>query len=180
MAMAGRSVRLFALSRLFSLAGSLAVPAQLNLPELITPVAFERAKKRAVSEKYTETLPLETFLQRGGLLSGGPSTAAPPILDVRSPCEYVKGHIPGAINVPLFDDDERAEVGTLYKKVGHDAAVSRGLELVDARPHAAVHGKGGRGVPVEAERRLVDDGRRGEDAARRQAAGVCKEWHQAC
>jgi tRNA 2-selenouridine synthase len=33
------------------------------------------------------------------------------VLDVRSPGEYGKGHIPGAVNVPLFSDEERAKVG---------------------------------------------------------------------
>jgi len=51
------------------------------------------------------------------------------VLDVRSPSEFADGHIPGAINLPLFDDQERAEVGTLYKKSGRDAAVLRGLKF---------------------------------------------------
>jgi threonine dehydratase len=34
-----------------------------------------------------------------------------PIVDVRSPAEYAQGHIPGATNLPLFDDAERAEIG---------------------------------------------------------------------
>jgi tRNA 2-selenouridine synthase len=53
-----------------------------------------------------------------------------PIIDVRSPAEYAHAHIPKAINIPLFDDDERAIVGTCYKKDGKDAAVLLGLELV--------------------------------------------------
>ena len=52
-----------------------------------------------------------------------------PIIDVRSPGEFQSGHIPGAVNVPLFSDAERAEVGTLYKRVGRDAAIKRGLEF---------------------------------------------------
>lgn len=52
------------------------------------------------------------------------------ILDVRSPGEFLQGHIPGAINLPLFDDDQRAEIGILYKKSGHDAAVLRGLRII--------------------------------------------------
>jgi len=52
------------------------------------------------------------------------------MIDVRSPAEFAQGHIPGAINIPLFTDAERAEVGTLYKQVGRDAAVMRGLEIV--------------------------------------------------
>ena len=51
------------------------------------------------------------------------------VLDVRSPGEFAQGHIPGSVNLPLFDDDERAEVGTLYKNSGRDAAVLRGLKF---------------------------------------------------
>jgi len=53
-----------------------------------------------------------------------------PCIDVRSPCEYLQGHIPGAINVPLFSDEERALVGTLYKKEGQKAAIELGVKLV--------------------------------------------------
>lgn len=56
-----------------------------------------------------------------------------PILDVRSPGEYKQGHIPGAVSFPLFSDEERAEVGTIYKQVSPDAAVKRGLELVEPK-----------------------------------------------
>ncbi|MEY3248796.1 MAG: hypothetical protein RL742_839 [Bacteroidota bacterium] len=52
------------------------------------------------------------------------------LLDVRSPGEYAQGHIPGALNFPLFSDAERAAVGTLYKQVGQEAAVLKGLEFV--------------------------------------------------
>lgn len=53
-----------------------------------------------------------------------------PLLDVRSPGEYAKGHIPGALSFPLLSDEERAAVGTLYKASGRDAAVLAGLDLV--------------------------------------------------
>lgn len=52
------------------------------------------------------------------------------IFDVRSPKEFSQGHIPGAINLPLFSDLERAAVGTLYKKVGRQAAIEEGLKIV--------------------------------------------------
>lgn len=52
------------------------------------------------------------------------------ILDTRSPKEFDKGHITGATSFPLFDNDERAVIGTLYKQQGKDAAVERGLEFV--------------------------------------------------
>lgn len=56
--------------------------------------------------------------------------AGNPIIDVRSPAEFVGGHIPGARNIPLFSNEERAEIGTLYKEQGQEAAVLRGLEIV--------------------------------------------------
>ncbi len=52
-----------------------------------------------------------------------------PLIDVRSPAEFAQGHIPGAINLPLFTDAERAEIGTLYKQQGREAAVLRGLAV---------------------------------------------------
>ena len=62
----------------------------------------------------------EEFLERGKSL---------PIIDVRSPGEYEHAHIPGALNLPLFTDEERAETGTIYKKKGQVPAIQRGLEL---------------------------------------------------
>lgn len=53
-----------------------------------------------------------------------------PVIDVRSPGEFVNGHIPGAINIPLFNNEERAKVGTRYKQAGRDFAVELGLEIV--------------------------------------------------
>lgn len=53
-----------------------------------------------------------------------------PLLDVRTPAEYEAGHIPGAINMPLFTNEERVVVGTLYVQVGKDKAVEKGLEFV--------------------------------------------------
>ena len=52
------------------------------------------------------------------------------LLDVRSPSEFEHGHIPGAVNLPLFDDEQRAEVGTIYRNSGKDDAVLRGLSIV--------------------------------------------------
>ncbi|MEM9832480.1 MAG: tRNA 2-selenouridine(34) synthase MnmH [Bacteroidota bacterium] len=53
-----------------------------------------------------------------------------PVLDVRSPAEYRAGHIPQAHNLPLFSDDERAQVGTLYKQAGRYEALLKGLDVV--------------------------------------------------
>lgn len=52
------------------------------------------------------------------------------IVDVRTPKEFEEGHIPGAINIPIFTNEERAIVGTLYKKSGKETAVLRGLKIV--------------------------------------------------
>lgn len=55
------------------------------------------------------------------------------LIDVRSPGEFANATIPGSINIPLFNDEERAEVGTIYTQVGTEAAKERGLELVSAK-----------------------------------------------
>ncbi|MEP0868481.1 tRNA 2-selenouridine(34) synthase MnmH [Trichocoleus desertorum AS-A10] len=52
------------------------------------------------------------------------------ILDVRSPGEFFQGHIPGAQSFPLFSNDERAEVGTCYKRQGQETAIELGLAIV--------------------------------------------------
>ena len=61
------------------------------------------------------------------------------IVDVRAPVEFFKGHLPNAINIPLFEDSERAEIGTLYKQQGRDTAVNRGLEIVSPKMIAFVN-----------------------------------------
>ena len=53
-----------------------------------------------------------------------------PIIDVRSPAEYNHAHIPNAHNVYLFNDKERKEIGTIYKQIGREEAVLKGLEFV--------------------------------------------------
>ncbi|NET28574.1 tRNA 2-selenouridine(34) synthase MnmH [Okeania sp. SIO1I7] len=52
------------------------------------------------------------------------------ILDVRSPGEYAQGHIPGAVNFPLFNNDERTLVGTCYKQKGKNEAIELGLAII--------------------------------------------------
>jgi tRNA 2-selenouridine synthase len=55
------------------------------------------------------------------------------VVDVRTPAEYEQGHIVGAVNIPLFTNEERAEVGTLYKQTSVQQAIDRGLEIVGPR-----------------------------------------------
>lgn len=55
------------------------------------------------------------------------------LIDVRSPSEFADGTIPSSVNVPIFDDAERAEIGTTYKQVSIQAAKEKGLEIVSAK-----------------------------------------------
>jgi tRNA 2-selenouridine synthase len=59
--------------------------------------------------------------------------AGVPVIDVRTPDEFALGHIPGAVNVPLFSNAERAEVGTAYVREGRHRAVRAGLRCVGPR-----------------------------------------------
>ena len=62
-----------------------------------------------------------------------------PLVDVRSPGEFARGHWPGAVNIPLFTDEERAAVGTSYKQQGRLPAVHLGLSFTGPKlaQHAA-------------------------------------------
>ena len=53
-----------------------------------------------------------------------------PLIDVRSPSEYYKGNMPNSINIPLFNNEERSIIGTIYKKYGRERAVFQGLEYL--------------------------------------------------
>ncbi len=57
-------------------------------------------------------------------------TADTPLLDVRAPVEFAQGAMPSAINLPLMNDEERAAVGTCYKRQGPEAALTLGHQLV--------------------------------------------------
>jgi tRNA 2-selenouridine synthase len=61
----------------------------------------------------------------GGILLGGAA-----LLDTRAPAEFAHGAFPGAVNLPLMSDEERAAVGTCYKQRGQAAAMALGHELV--------------------------------------------------
>jgi tRNA 2-selenouridine synthase len=54
----------------------------------------------------------------------------PLYIDVRSPKEWLDGNIPGSINIPLFNDEERSEVGTIFKHIDHATARDKGLQIV--------------------------------------------------
>lgn len=65
------------------------------------------------------------------LLSGAP------LIDTRAPIEFAQGAFPGAVNLPLMTDEERARVGTRYKQAGQQAAIALGHELVAGEVKAA-------------------------------------------
>ena len=52
------------------------------------------------------------------------------LVDVRSEGEFAQGHIPTSVSIPLLNNEERAIVGTVYKKNGNRDAVQKGFELV--------------------------------------------------
>lgn len=58
-----------------------------------------------------------------------------PLVDARSEGEFAQSHIPGAINIPILDNAERIQVGTLYKQAGPEKATLKGFELVGPRFH---------------------------------------------
>lgn len=55
------------------------------------------------------------------------------VIDVRAPVEYKADHIPGAVSWPLFTDDERSVIGTLYKQKSKDVAIDKGFEIIGPR-----------------------------------------------
>ena len=71
-----------------------------------------------------EKVDIENFLQLAGSF---------PVLDVRSPAEYLHAHIPGAFSVPLFTDEQRKIIGTAYVQQSRQAAVDHGLQYFSER-----------------------------------------------
>jgi tRNA 2-selenouridine synthase len=55
------------------------------------------------------------------------------LIDVRSEKEFEDSTMPGSINIPLFNNEERHEVGTLYKQFSKKAAKDKGLEIVSRK-----------------------------------------------
>lgn len=55
------------------------------------------------------------------------------LVDVRTPAEFAHGHIPGALNLPLFSNEERVQVGTTYKQIGREQAILLGFDLTGSK-----------------------------------------------
>ena len=92
-------------------------PQSLDLENLEQKV-FSNGLQEKTVEKDSDGLAVDAFLEAPG-----------PILDARSPGEFEKGHIPGAVSFPLFSDEERARVGTCYKQKSREDAVELGFEI---------------------------------------------------
>jgi tRNA 2-selenouridine synthase len=58
---------------------------------------------------------------------------SPAFIDVRSPGEFSKDHIPGSVNIPILGDEEREEIGKIYHLLGRDEAITRGGEIVGSK-----------------------------------------------
>jgi tRNA 2-selenouridine synthase len=72
--------------------------------------------------KYPEVLSIEQVLSQLDSFDA--------IIDARSPCEFALDHLPGAINAPVLDDEQRIRVGTMYKQIGSFEAKKLGAALV--------------------------------------------------
>ena len=53
-----------------------------------------------------------------------------PLIDVRAPVEFIQGSLPGSVNLPILNDQERVRVGTTYKQQGSEAAVRLGYDMI--------------------------------------------------
>ncbi len=56
-----------------------------------------------------------------------------PLIDLRAPLEYQRGSFPSSVSIPLMSNEERAKVGTCYKKQGQEAAIMLGHKLVSGK-----------------------------------------------
>jgi len=97
----------------------------------ITVLTFARFSTFSDCESMTDlTVTLDKALalrDKGALL-----------VDARTPAEFAEATIPGAINVPIFDDEQRVRVGTLYKQQGKNVAKRLAVELVAPKIPALV------------------------------------------
>jgi len=77
-----------------------------------------------------------------------------PVFDVRSPGEYNHAHMPGAVSLPLFTDEERKQVGTAYKQISREQAIKIGLDYFGPKMRKMVEE-----VEAVSSRQLADSSR---------------------
>jgi tRNA 2-selenouridine synthase len=70
------------------------------------------------------------YLKRSGVATVAQLAEFDEVIDVRSPGEFADDHIPGATNLPVLDDEERARIGTIYKQVSAFEAKKLGAAMV--------------------------------------------------
>ena len=103
-------------------------PEMFNCPRFLSrqiPPGFSnKGRTQSPASSMPDELAIDDFLAR---------PPGVPIIDVRTPDEFSMGHIQGSLNVPLFSNIERAEIGTAYKQAGRHRAVSIGLRCVGPR-----------------------------------------------
>ena len=95
-------------------------PPWLNSVRRTLSGAFMRVEFYAMKAAITHSVAMQATVL----------TAHDAIIDARSPSEYAEDHLPGAISLPVLEDEERARVGTLYKQVSPFAARKLGAALV--------------------------------------------------
>ena len=62
-----------------------------------------------------------------------------PLIDLRAPIEFIKGAFPSSVNIPILNNNQRAQVGTKYKNQGNDAAERLGFNLLKNERNKKVH-----------------------------------------
>lgn len=111
-------------------AGSLPALATISLQMSLlrnSSVHHRRLRTKRFAAHMIECMPIDLFLQTPGQY-----------FDVRSPSEFLQGHLLGAHSLPLLNDSERAAVGTTYKRIGQQQAVIQGLSFVAPKLTALV------------------------------------------
>lgn len=95
-----------------------------ELPEIVMPRGNFTSKHRTEGVSIMEEkIGVEEALQRNDIV----------FIDLRSPAEYARGSIPGAVNLPLFDDEERAVLGRIYHQEGGQKAYLEGLSAASSK-----------------------------------------------
>ena len=95
-------------------------------------MSTEPLRVNLFAKRVGATYDEESVIQR---LTISQALTLPQVLwvDVRTPLEFLDGAIAGAVNIPLLSNEERVEIGTLYKQKGTWVARERGLELVSPK-----------------------------------------------
>jgi len=104
--------------------------------EAFERIARDETRDEASMEEFAALATAPGAIERVDVVTATTATRrgrGAALVDVRSPGEYEKGHVPGAVNVPLFQNDVRARVGLLYKTKGRGEALVAGMDAVAPR-----------------------------------------------